>query len=76
VPWRCHTDRSLIADALVVRGIRVEEIVSAKGTRPHAMTPFARVNGTAMTYPPEAVWKRHAFRGGVPPGVASMSFEY
>lgn len=53
VPWRCH--RSLIADALVVRGIRVEEIVSAKRTQPHAMTPFARVNGTAITYPPEAV---------------------
>jgi uncharacterized protein (DUF488 family) len=27
VPWRCH--RSLIADALLVRGIRTEDIMSA-----------------------------------------------
>jgi hypothetical protein len=31
VPWRCH--RSLIADALLVRGIRSEEIVSPTRTR-------------------------------------------
>ncbi len=52
VPWRCH--RSLIADALVVRGIRVEEIVGSTGCRVHALTPFARVDGTAITYPPES----------------------
>ena len=51
VPWRCH--RSLIADALVVRGIRVEEIVGSTACRVHALTPFARVDGTAITYPPE-----------------------
>lgn len=49
VPWRCH--RSLIADALVVRGIRVEEILSAKRAQVHAVTSFARVDGTAITYP-------------------------
>ena len=49
VPWRCH--RSLIADALVTRGIRVEEIISATRTQPHAMTSFARVEGTTVTYP-------------------------
>lgn len=49
VPWRCH--RSLIADALVARGIRVEEIISAARTQPHAMTSFARVEGTTVTYP-------------------------
>jgi uncharacterized protein (DUF488 family) len=49
VPWRCH--RSLIADALVVRGIRVEEIVSAKRVQAHTLTSFARVDGTAITYP-------------------------
>jgi len=49
VPWRCH--RSLIADALVTRGIRVEEIISAKRTQPHSMTSFARVDGTTITYP-------------------------
>ena len=49
VPWRCH--RSLIADALVSRGIPVEEIISATRTQPHAMTSFARVEGTTITYP-------------------------
>jgi hypothetical protein len=49
VPWRCH--RSLIADALVVRGIRSEEIVSETKTTAHELTPFARVDGTAITYP-------------------------
>jgi uncharacterized protein (DUF488 family) len=49
VPWRCH--RSLIADALLVRGIAVEEIVSATRRTPHKLTPFARVDGTSVTYP-------------------------
>ena len=31
VPWRCH--RSLIADALLVRGIRVEDIMSLTPAR-------------------------------------------
>lgn len=52
VPWRCH--RSLIADALIARGWHVEEIVDGTGTRAHTLTPFARVNGTRITYPPEA----------------------
>lgn len=50
VPWRCH--RSLIADALVVRGIDALEIASDARVRPHALTPFARVDGTDITYPP------------------------
>jgi uncharacterized protein (DUF488 family) len=49
VPWRCH--RSLIADALIVRGVDVREITSGIRTRPHALTPWARVSGTAVTYP-------------------------
>ncbi|MGH8715042.1 MAG: DUF488 family protein [Casimicrobiaceae bacterium] len=49
VPWRCH--RSLIADALLVRGIGVEEIVSTTRRQPHRLTPFARVAGTSITYP-------------------------
>jgi uncharacterized protein (DUF488 family) len=51
VPWRCH--RSLIADALVVRGIDVREIASRIRTRPHALTPWAQVKGTRITYPSE-----------------------
>ena len=49
VPWRCH--RSLIADALAARGILVEHILSATSIRPHKITPWARINGTQVTYP-------------------------
>jgi uncharacterized protein (DUF488 family) len=49
VPWRCH--RSLIADSLSVRGIDVQEILSATKTQPHSLTPFARVQGHQVTYP-------------------------
>src|SRR5665213_2644519 len=51
VPWRCH--RSLIADALLVRGIRVEDIMSPTSRTVHALTPFAKVRGTTITYPVE-----------------------
>ena len=49
VPWRCH--RSLIADALLVRGIRTEDIMSATQRRIHSLTPFAKVQGIAISYP-------------------------
>jgi len=49
LPWRCH--RSLIADALWARGILVEHIMSSTRRQPHALTPWARVNGTRLTYP-------------------------
>lgn len=51
VPWRCH--RSLVADALVVRGVPAVEILSETSWRPHKLTPFAEVQGTRLTYPPE-----------------------
>jgi len=51
VPWRCH--RSLVADALEVRGIPAVEILSESSARMHELTPFARVAGTVITYPPE-----------------------
>ena len=51
VPWRCH--RSLVADALEVRGIPAVEILSERSARMHKLTPFARVEGTTITYPPE-----------------------
>ena len=51
VPWRCH--RSLIADALLVRGIQTEDIRSTTQRMPHRLTPFASVRGTKITYPPE-----------------------
>jgi len=49
VPWRCH--RSLIADALLIRGIRVEHILGAAGGKVHTITPFARVRAGHITYP-------------------------
>jgi uncharacterized protein (DUF488 family) len=51
VPWRCH--RSLIADALLVRGIDVLEILSATRTTPLTLHPWAHIEGTAVTYPGE-----------------------
>jgi len=49
VPWRCH--RSLIADALTVRGIAVEHIMSPTKVNAHILTSFARVEGGRVTYP-------------------------
>jgi uncharacterized protein (DUF488 family) len=49
VPWRCH--RSLVADALTVRGVEVREIQSLTRTEVHKLTPFARVRGLEITYP-------------------------
>jgi uncharacterized protein (DUF488 family) len=51
VPWRCH--RSLVSDALSVRGIPVVEILSQSSYRMHELTPFAQVEGTQITYPSE-----------------------
>lgn len=55
VPWRCH--RSLIADALIARGVTVEDIyITPKGhstRKPHALTAFAQVEGDRVWYPSE-----------------------
>ncbi|MHB1376729.1 MAG: DUF488 domain-containing protein [Candidatus Humimicrobiaceae bacterium] len=51
VPWRCH--RSLIGDALLIRGIHVEDIINEKVSGPHKLTPFAKVDGKVITYPGE-----------------------
>ncbi len=49
VPWRCH--RGLLADALLVRSVRVVHILSPGTTQEHTLTPFARVMGGRITYP-------------------------
>jgi uncharacterized protein (DUF488 family) len=49
VPWRCH--RSLISDALTARGVPVAHIMTATRADPHAVTSFARIDGTQVTYP-------------------------
>lgn len=49
VPWRCH--RSLISDALTVRGVEVHHIMSRVSAPAHEITPWAKVQGTHLTYP-------------------------
>lgn len=49
VPWRCH--RSLVADALLARGIAVEHIIGPGPRRPARLTPFAQLHGPRVTYP-------------------------
>jgi uncharacterized protein (DUF488 family) len=51
VPWRCL--RSLIADALLVRGIPVEHILRLAQRKVHTLTRFAKVRGSRITYPVE-----------------------
>lgn len=53
VPWRCH--RSLVGDALLVRGVTVLDIMGDAAPRPEKLTSFAVVDGLEITYPPEAV---------------------
>ena len=54
VPWRCH--RRLIADALIVRGCSVWNIIGSRKIDPHALTEFARVEGSTVTYPAEPLF--------------------
>ncbi len=49
VPWRCH--RSLIADALTVRGIDVQHIITTDRAQPHRLAASARVCDKRVTYP-------------------------
>jgi uncharacterized protein (DUF488 family) len=45
VPWRCH--RSLIADALLARGVEVSELTSAMQARPYSLTSWPGSAGPA-----------------------------
>ena len=49
VPWRCH--RSLIADALVARGLHVTHVLGPGRAVEHELTDWARVEGTRVVYP-------------------------
>jgi uncharacterized protein (DUF488 family) len=48
-PWRCH--RSLIADALTVRNIKVTHILTMDNIIQHRLSEWAQVDGTRITYP-------------------------
>jgi uncharacterized protein (DUF488 family) len=50
VPWRCH--RSLISDALTLRGVEVRHITGPSQPTLHMLTPFAQVGDGRITYPP------------------------
>ena len=62
VPWRCH--RSLIADALTVRGIEVADLMSAKRSQVHLLTPFAKVSDSRIIYPPDKSTRGRSPRAG------------
>lgn len=49
VPWRCH--RSLIGDAMLVRGWSVLDIFDQRQVKPHVLTLFAVVSGGKIVYP-------------------------
>jgi len=49
VPWRCH--RSLVGDALLVRGVRVVDIFDERKTQEQTLTSFARIDGDSIVYP-------------------------
>jgi uncharacterized protein (DUF488 family) len=49
LPWRCH--RSLIADALVVRNVKVEHILNVNSSISHKLSEWAHAEGTHITYP-------------------------
>ena len=50
VPWRCH--RSLLADALVARGVPVRHVLGPGDPPPHRLSPHARVDaGGRVGYP-------------------------
>ena len=66
LPWQCH--RRLIADALVVRGWDVRDIIGPGKVVPHALTPFARNSGGLRRLPgcprsrctsPASPWSRY-----------------
>ena len=43
----------MIADALIVRGYEVRDIMSATSAKPRTLNPMAKVDGNRITYPPE-----------------------
>lgn len=81
VPWRCH--RSLLADALIARGIAVEHILGASRRDAHQLTPFAKIENGKVTYPkaegkPEAKSRQKAAAAGQaepPAGQIQLRFD-
>ncbi|MES4785475.1 MAG: DNA repair protein [Nitrospiraceae bacterium] len=49
VPWRCH--RSLIADALIGRGLDIRHIITTAKAEQHQLTSFAKLDNGTLVYP-------------------------
>lgn len=49
VPWRCH--RRLVADALIVRGWEVFDVMRRGHVERRSLTDFARLRDGVLTYP-------------------------
>jgi uncharacterized protein (DUF488 family) len=47
--WQCH--RRFLADALLVRNVRVLHILSAAAAKPHELSEFGRADGGTVIYP-------------------------
>jgi len=47
--WHCH--RSLISDALLIRGIGVAHLMNQRKAEPHRLTPFAVIHNGRLGYP-------------------------
>jgi uncharacterized protein (DUF488 family) len=47
--WRCH--RRFLADALLVRSVKVQHILSAAPAKPHELSAFGRPHDGRVTYP-------------------------
>jgi uncharacterized protein (DUF488 family) len=58
VPWRCH--RSMIGDALLIRGWVVIDIFDNRKAEPEKLTDFAHVEDFTITYPGESTSRRVA----------------
>lgn len=61
VPRRCH--RSLIADALTVRGYEVLNIFGVASLKLHKLTPWASIHGIRLTYPAQGMVPGGTMRG-------------
>ena len=49
VPWRCH--RSLISDAMILKGWEVRDILTAAPAKERKPTPFLKIVDNHPTYP-------------------------
>jgi uncharacterized protein (DUF488 family) len=47
--WRCH--RRLLADALLVRHVTVQHILTSAPAKPHELSEFAKIGGGKLSYP-------------------------